>query len=553
MFNRALSQIAAAAVSIGVALGQDVDLPDMTNARVTIPYSELKELWKAAQQNNRPLPAKPPVAAELISARYEIEVRENRVVGFVDFDAQSFSDEWNALPLISADTHVHKVEPADATIILRNGNYALLTNRPSKQHIKMYFAAAFVQEGDGSRLQMANSPALVNVVTVKGVPAEKTLRVPRATEIANDKGVASFRIAPQEPIELRLLPAATTKPVPSQWETSAQCLARFEDDTLRYDGHVVAIATGGSALALNLKLPSAARVVSVSGEDLASWHSEDLANARVIALQWRTPGISSRKIDVVYELPQSLDSEWPLHAPENENGKTSPPIFAVTAGTEIELVTRGNETPASPPPQWLSERLTGIANVVITRSDKIAAKLLPVLNVAPAIVETAQFRTRIVADGSLINEQTYCIRTSSSVVWAVELPDQSELLSCMVGDHRISPVNRGHGALEIPIGPDPQGKGTRIALAYTARTSPFQPVSGRIKVELPKTPLLINSLTWELAIPGEYEVVALEGNLAPTTGAQSHEGSTVVQLKKELCRNERPSIELFYQKPEVKK
>ena len=135
----------------------------------------------------------------------------------------------------------------------------------------------------------------------------------------------------------------------------------------------------------------------------------------------------------------------------------------------------------------------------------------------------------------------------------MQLPEKSELLSCAVNDRRVNPIDRGEGALEISIAPQPDGKPTRVALAYTSRTSAFQPVSGRVKIELPKTPLLITSLEWDIAIPADYEVAAFEGNVVPAPGAKPREGSTVVHLKKELCRNEQPYVELFYQRPEVTK
>jgi hypothetical protein len=554
MFNKPVFQIALTWLGICAAFGQDTDRLDLTNARVTIPYSELKELWKAAQQNNQPLPAKPPVAAELLSARYEIELKGDQVTGFVEFEAQSFSADWTLLPLIGRDTQVHKIEPAKANIILRDEAYALLTNRPARQQIRMHFAANLLQEGEGRRLQIANAPALVNLLTVRGIPADKTLHIPHASQIAQEKGVSTWRVASQQGLELQLLAASKAAPVPSQWQTTAQCLANFGDDVLRYDAHVTATTTAGSALGLNLKLPPAARVVSVSSDDLAAWRSDDSSpQVRRVGLQWRTPGIMNRQIDITYEMPQTMETEWQLRAPEAENGTTLAPIFALTAGNEIELKPAGDVPTATQPPRWLAERIAGLANTLVTRSDKVVAKSLHVIEVAPAIVDHAQFATRIVADGSLISEQTYSIRTQAAVVWSIELPANSELLSCTVDDRRTNPINRGTGALEIPIAPGPDGKTTQVALAYTSKAPRFQPVSGSFKVELPKTPLLISSLHWDLAIPAEYELAALEGNVTATTGAPGREGCTVVRVKKELCRNERPVIELFYQKPEVKK
>ncbi len=529
---KAIFRIAVGAAALSRVFGANADVPDVANASVTIPYSELKELWKAAQQASSAPAKKPPVPGGLLSAHYEIELRDDRVVGFVEFEAQSFCDDWNVIPLIGNDLRVLTVEPADANVISRDGNYSLLTSKASKQRVKMQFVANLVQEGDGSRVQIPAAPALMSLLTVKDIPPNKTLRVAGASAISNDKGVASFRVTSGEAIDCRLVSNQTVKPQPSEWETSVQCATNFADDVLHYESQVTAIATGGSAQNLKVILPSSARVLSVKGEDLALWHPEDSGSSRAIALEWRTPGISSRRIELVYELPQAGEGEWKLEAPRNEKGKMTPPIFAVTAGAEIELTTAPEER--STPPRWLAERIACAPHTVVTRGAKLTAKLLPVVEVAPAVIETAQFNTRIVADGSLINEQVYIIRSASSTNWMVELPNDSELLSCAVDDRKVSPVNRGNGTLEIPIGSCDQGRSARVALAYTSKIARFQPVSGQLKIELPRTPLLINTLIWDLAIPAQYEVAALEGNLAPVGGAPNKEGSTVVRLKKEL-------------------
>ena len=521
--------------------------PELNDARITIPYSELKELWKAAQQNTL-APSKPPVSAALLSARYNVELGDDHLVGVVEFETQSFTDEWTMLRLVPATLQVDKIEPAGANLVAIEGALSLLTNHAAKQQVKLHFTAPLVQEGDDARAQLPSSAAVANLLTVRGVPADKTLHVGNAAAVSSAKDVAVFRLAAQEPIELRIAAISKTPNAPTQWQTAAQCFVRFSDDVLHYAAHVTAIANGGSAQSLRLKLPAGARVIAVESEDLASWRSDD---SLIVTVQWRSANVPQRQVDVSYDLPQAAEGEWTLHAPEAGEGTTLPPIFAVATDAAFGL-TASNES-SSRPPRWLAEKTASIPNLLVTRSETVTARLLPVVEVAPAVVEEASFSTRIVSDGSLIAEQSYDIRTRGALVWSVELPQHSELLSCAIDDHRTNPIDRGNGTLELPIAPRAEGKPTRITLAYTSRIAAFQPVAGRLKVELPKTPLLINSLEWDVAIPAEYEVAALEGNVAPAPGARAREGSTVVHLKKELCRNERPAVELFYQRPEVSK
>ena len=92
-----------------------------------------------------------------------------------------------------------------------------------------------------------------------------------------------------------------------------------------------------------------------------------------------------------------------------------------------------------------------------------------------------------------------------------------------------------------------------IAISYTGKKPAFKPVSGQIAVELPQTDLLIHQLDWELRIPIAYEVAAFEGNVESAPCAKSDATSRAIPLHKELCKNERPRAEFFYQKPQPDK
>ena len=56
----------------------------------------------------------------------------------------------------------------------------------------------------------------------------------------------------------------------------------------------------------------------------------------------------------------------------------------------------------------------------------------------------------------------------------------------------------------------------------------------------------MNVIDWKLQIPAAYEVEAFEGNVEAAPG---REASGSINLRKELCKGERPSAELFYRKP----
>src|SRR3954469_11253459 len=77
--------------------------PDLNEARVTLPYSELKALWEAAHRDLSEK-RKPPVEAALLSARYQIVVHGDFAAGVVDYEIENFRDEWATIPLLGAQT-----------------------------------------------------------------------------------------------------------------------------------------------------------------------------------------------------------------------------------------------------------------------------------------------------------------------------------------------------------------------------------------------------------------------------------------------------------------
>jgi hypothetical protein len=391
MFMRILAGLALTPFAASLLAAEPVRPPDLTAVRVTLPYPELKALWQSA---NREATAKrkPPVEAALLSARYQLLLKGDVVAGMADYEIESFTDEWITIPLLGVPTQVEEIEPADVQLIVLEGHYAVVTNRPGKQKLRLKFAVKLNRGADGAHFTLIASPAAINTLSVAGVPEKQTLRVLDATQLSADKDRINFRLPAVERIEFEIVP----------------------------------------------------------------------------------------------------------------------------------------EQLAAPP-----------------------APSLPLVETAQAVVQTATAKTRIVSDGALLTEVAYDIRHDRALPWRVNLPEGSELLEAKVDGQPVQPVDRGERTLEFAL---PTGKQvSAVFLSYTGKKPAFKPVSGQIAVELPQTDLLVHSLDWELRIPIAYEIAALEGNVESAPGANTDPSSRVIPLHKELCKNERPRAEFFYQKPQPNK
>src|SRR3954465_726551 len=201
------------------ALGAEPVAPlELNEARVTLPYPELKALWQAAHQET-PAKRKPPVEAALLSARYQLFLKGDLAAGVVEYEIENFTDEWTTIALLGAQTQVDEIEPADVQLIVREGHYALVTNRVGKQKLRLKFAVKLNGNTDGAHFALVSSPAAINNLSVSGLPEKQTLRIAEGTQLSTEKGGISFRLPAPERIEFEVVPEmAVVPPTPSRWK-----------------------------------------------------------------------------------------------------------------------------------------------------------------------------------------------------------------------------------------------------------------------------------------------------------------------------------------------
>jgi hypothetical protein len=259
-----------------------------------------------------------------------------------------------------------------------------------------------------------------------------------------------------------------------------------------------------------------------------------------------------REVEIEYNVAQSMTgAEWNLKAPRLIDGENNPPLFVVVPEPGLELTTATQNAGPRQLPSWILEKADGKNYLVVLGDVPVTAKWLPLVETAQAVVETANAKTRIVSDGALLTEIDYSIRHERALRWSVDLPEGSELLAARIDGQPVKPIDRGERVLEFAL---PSGKVlSTVSVSYTAKKPAFKPVSGQIAVELPQTDLLVHWLDWELRIPVAYEIAAFEGNVESAPCDKTDATSRVIPLRKELCKNERPRAEFFYQKPQPNK
>lgn len=554
------------AAAFAATLPEPPPSPDLGRAFVTIPYSELRALWEAGQR--KPEPVAPPEVAPVPFLVHRAEVRialgEAGSKIDADFEVEALDGKWQRIPLLGGDVRLDKAEAGERSIVWDDG-YALLTNATGRTPVALHLAAR------GARLLTAPlklklGSASVKRLSVSGIPAGLEARVNGQAATSID-GVAVF-LLPGDAGEISLELAApkieeAPKPLPpitpSHWQTQSQILVRFAEGRLHFVARVFARADDGSGLDMTLALPANSGAITATGDDLADWSQARAEDGhRLLRIRWKTRDVLDRELSLAYAVPQSpLAEQWTLQAPVAPDDKDARHLFAILPADGLEL--KGDALRAAVEsrrlPEWMRNKIDGAAFVTAEATAQLVLQThwLPAIATAEAIVSEAKATLRLVADGATQTAVSYTIKHAAPLAWRLELPANVELLSCTVSGAAAQPIQRENGVIELAL-PTPEKGATTVALVYTAKLKPLDPVSGDVALELPRTPLFIEHLDWSIALPAAFEITAIDGNVSVAdTAAEPARGDRAIALRKDFCRAERPTVSLFYQRRSLEK
>jgi len=445
---------------------------------------------------------------------------------------------------LEGGAQIDKIEPADAQLLSQEGRYSLATNHVGRSKITIHFASPISTEAGGRSFAIPFAPAAIKTLSLSGLPEGEIAQVTGATLSGSGKASANYRLPKESEVQVRIVPQPEPPelPTPSHWKIESQSLVRFGEGKLQYQTHVSAFAADGSGLDLELVLPASARISNVTGDDMLNW-----TVGKKLRIDWKTRNLLSREFDLVYEIPQPATAGvWKLQTPHLTQGEPGEGLFAVTGERGMEM--RATAPQPTRLPRWLAQCASKLSVVLVGSDGGLEVKWLPLVPTSPAVIDSARSVMHVVSDGAMVDEITYCIRHEGPLNWQLHLPTGTQLLTCLVNGNAINPVDRGENVIELALDA-PGRQGTEVKVSTMARKSPFKPVTGQIELELPMTELLIQKLDWELQIPANYELAAIEGNVESLPSSRP----TQILLRKELCKNEYPVIRLFYQKPETRK
>ncbi len=535
-------------LSIAPALyGQSLD-----KAEVRIPYAELKELLTRAEHKPES-PKAPVIAPALLSARLRISFEKNLPLIDADFRTASFSNDAKLIPLIAGDVSLEKQDPKDAAIIVSEESLNLAVDRNGVRTLQLRLLPVIV--GGSFRFSLPPCPSAIlevgeiaadqSIILCTGDKEEVLIRGQVRPLSHNGVSLVFRLLDPQETRE------ASRPPEPSEWAWQHQALVTPTDDGLVYQVVARASAASGSGVEATLSLPPDARDVTVAGDDLVSPVKTTRGENRALAvsLVWKTRGVLDRQVMIGYRMPlRPLDRTWHLQAPGGEGTLSR---FIVTTSPLLAYSAKGlsdSLTPQGLAPE-LASSLKGMTCRILeaTATADLSIQSVPVAATAEGVANEAQWALKMEPDGAMLATGTLMIEHKDLLDFAFDTPEGMKLLSCELDGKPVSPVDLGDGNLKVSL--PPHDGNSKLICTFTGRTTAFDPVEGTVTLSLPKVPLFIHKLCWVLDLPAGYQAET-QGNLTRSR-IPSGENPSRISLVKNLCRDERPEIHVFYQRADI--
>jgi hypothetical protein len=536
-------------LGIGIlTISQALPGQSLENAEVRLPYGELKELLARAAPHARPVTQNP----ALLAARLRFSLENGRPVIDATFRTTSFSAEVALISLLGGDVALDKQDPEDAPLIVKDNSICLASDRAGMRTLHLRLLPIISK----NRFTLS-LPACPSTIFETGeLASDQSVMLDSGT---GEEALAAGQIRPlpnaAHALTLRVLDSNETRealrpPDPSTWVWQNQALVIPADGGLLYQISASASAADGSGVEALLPMPPDAQDVTAIGEDLVSQTKIRGKNRSLsLKLVWKTRGMLDRQVTLAYRLPlRPLDRTWHLQSPGGEGTRTrfiiaTSPVLAYTAdGLTPPLAAQGL-------PAVLAEMSHGATcqHLEAATTTDLTVTPIPVAATADGVVTNAEWSLKIEPDGAMLATGVLTIEHKNQLGFVFDTPAGMKLLSCQVSGKAVSPVDLGVGMLQVTL--SGQSENPRLTCSFTGRTEALDPVEGTVRLTLPKVPLFTHALLWQLDLPTGYQAET-HGNLTRQQVAPGTPPSRII-LKKNLCRDERPEIQLFYQRSDL--
>lgn len=509
---------------------------------VNLPYETVRALER--KQCNSMLHAVPP--SLLSSAHYRIDLSTNPATIRTSMTVQNYADTWNDTPLLPESVSLSELQPTDAAIRIKDGSLQFISQEKGKRDINFRLTPS-------EENSLVTLPCACASLAFVGLPEGKLLEcvINDVVRVLSKNGELPIPAQGARMTWRLITPTEQEALPPSRWQWRHEVAVVENNGLLVMTSHSQAETNEGDTREAELILPAGVNQIEVASESLDQQILQRIeGGSQRLLLLWKGERQLNRAVSVRYQKRvSSLQPIWILEAPRGHLEKSDLVRFHLADQPQRKFSATGLSGPFSP--QSLSsamqQELRGDAYFLIDAplgQISLGQVMMPVASMADAVINKARWDTRIESDGASLTAGQIDVQYRSGARLTMRLPENAILLSCSADDQEIVPIIPAPGVLEMVL-PRHQSAmtGTKVLLSYTERLEKVAALEGQISLKLPHTSYLIHGMQWQVTLPVDYSA-EIAGNMTRPTTLNS--APNVILLEKNLCRDETPQTEIFY-------
>ncbi|MBN2310348.1 MAG: hypothetical protein JXR94_15345, partial [Candidatus Hydrogenedentes bacterium] len=526
-----------------------MELPQLDQSRMTIPWSEFKgllEKLQAAIEAEEPGPPPPPFEWTVSGAQYEAEAVEDssvHVVGTLDITVLK-PEGWVAVPVVG-----ETVAPASARLDGREtpltigdkGRLEVAIDTPGTHTFQVECYVPCVSEDGVVRFEFPCPRTPLTRMRLSIPTADATVRSPEAAHVAvtrRDTGVtadlvfkSTDRLAVSWTLPALLRKREAAKPAePPRVTSLTSTLASITDRYLVCESRLHYDVLRGGVDTFRLRFPATVNVLAVTGQG-AGWTRTEEDGAQVIEVKVNHRIEDAYELAVRYEEP--FDEEMAtLRVPDmalldvaRETGfigVAAQSNVEVSASAEVEALTRVDisELPVAVRSMSANPLLLGYKYTEHPFLLAVDVRKLEDVPVRVAAIDRAALTTTITEEGMALTRAVYLVRNNVKQFLRIDLGKGAQVWGAEVGDRVVKPAQDGeNGAVLIPLFKSVETN--RQLGAFPVAITYMQPIDSpagaldRLDLVAPATDILANELSWDVLLPESQRVYRSKGDLKP--------------------------------------
>lgn len=532
-----MNWVLAAALALGVArTAQAQPVPE----QVTMTLDQFLKMYEDTK--NRPdKPEGAPLQWALSAARYsgQVLIEDDEPVSALfktTFGVQNLrpKGDWVRVPLLPGSVAVRsaKLAGVDAPLVLENGWYTLVTDRPGTFDVTVDFAAAVTTDNgsSGFSFDLAGSGATEIELAV---PAREDLdfTIDNA-KLKSDKTVGATRVVTASLPAWGALSVHWQREIPEAEKQTSRVYAEVHTLVGVGDGLLTAHTTIQDTILfagineVQARIPAEMTVLDVKGAGLRDWQVSDDGTLSA-QLNFAAEGSYTLIIDLEKVVPvDAATVEVPIVEPlgvERSKG-----FVGIQALGNLEL-TPGAVVGAAPVDvRTLPATIVGITDQPVLLGYKYLGSTATVplsvnqheeVDVLVTLLDQGEATTMFTQDGRRLTSVRYQVRNNRRQFLRLILPPKAELWSASVAGRAVQPAKSGDDTLLVPLVRSQAAGGALAAfgveVVYVETGEAPNNGRGTFEAELPRADAPTTWVGWTVYAPAKAHIgkKSFEGSL----------------------------------------